>query len=242
MRTIFTALAISLFFIISFPILLLLLLLRRFNRKLSSQIAQFIVRNGFRFVMFFAGMRRKIIGVENVPRDRAVLFAANHKSIMDAPLSYIAIPVLTGFISKIQISKIPFLNLWMKCVNCIFLDRDDLRAGMRMILDCIDNIKNGYSMLISPEGTRSHTDEPLPFKDGSLKPAQKTGCPIIPVAITGTDEMFENHFPWIHKQKCILEFGKPIYLSELPPEIQKHPGEYVRSVIVEMLAKHKEML
>lgn len=242
MRTILTVLAISLFFIISFPFCLLLLLLRRFNRRLASRISQFIVRNAFRFVMFFAGMHRKVIGVENVPRDRAVLFAANHKSIMDAPLSYIAIPVLTGFVSKIEISRIPFLNLWMKNVNCIFFDRSDMRAGMKMILTTIDYIKDGYSILISPEGTRSHTDEPLEFKDGSLKAAQKTGCPIVPVAITGTDDMFENHMPWVHKQKVIIEFGKPILLSELPPEIQKKPGEYVRAAVVEMLKKHKEML
>lgn len=241
MRTILTVLAISLFFIVSLPLNLLMLLLRRYNRRLASRISQFTVRNAFRFIMFFGGMRRTVIGLENIPRDRAVLFAANHRSLMDAPLGYITLPVLTGFVSKIEISRVPFLNLWMKNVNCLFLNRSDLRAGMKMVLDCIDNINNGYSMFIAPEGTRSQTDELLPFKDGSLRPAQKTGCPIIPVAITGTDELFENHKPWLRKTRVIIEYGKPIYLSELPPEIQKKPGAYVRDIITEMLKNHKDL-
>lgn len=241
MRTILAALAISIFFILSLPINLLLLLLRKKHRRLASRISQCIVRNAFRFVMFFAGMKRTVIGLENIPKDEPVLFAANHRSLMDAPLGYITLPVLTGFVSKIEISKVPFLNLWMKNVNCLFLDRSDVRAGMKVILSCIDYIKEGFSIFIAPEGTRSQTDELLPFKDGSLKPAQKTGCAIIPVAITGTDVLFENHKPWIHKANVIIEYGKPIYLKDLSAEDQKKPGAYVRQVVSDMLAGHKAL-
>lgn len=232
MRTIAAALVIALFFILFFPACLLLLLLRKWNRRLASRISQFLVRNAFRLSMWPGGMKRIVVGLENIPKDTPVLYAANHRSLLDAALGYITIPNLTGFVAKKEVGKVPFLNLWMLNVNCLFLDRSDIKAGLKVILTCIDYIKEGYSIFIAPEGTRSHEKDPLPFKDGSLKPAQKTGCPIIPVAITGTDDLFENHKPWLRKTKVILEFGKPIYLNELDPEIQKHPGAYVRETVV----------
>ena len=241
MRTILAALVIILFFIIFFPACLLLLLLRKCNRKLASRISQFLVRNAFRLSMWPGGMKRIVKGLENIPKDQAVLYAANHRSLLDPALGYIVLPNITGFVAKKEIAKVPFLNLWMLNVNCLFLDRKDIRKGMQTILKTTDYIKEGYSMFIAPEGTRSHDKDPLPFKDGSLKPAQKTGCPIVPVAITGTDDLFENHKPWLYKTKVVIEFGKPIVLSELDPEIQKHPGAYVREKVMEMLAGHEEL-
>ena len=242
MRTIAAVFVISVFFILFFPICLLLLLLRKFNRRLASRISQWIVRGAFKAAMWPGGMKYTILGKENVPKDTPVLYAANHRGILDAAIGYIAVPTLTGFVAKKEIRKVPFLNLWMHNVNCLFLDRSDIKAGLKVILTCIDYIKDGYSIFIAPEGTRSHEKAPLPFKDGSLKPAQKTGCPIIPVAITGTDDLFENHKPWLRKTKVILEFGKPIYLNELDPEIQKHPGAYVREKVIELLAGHEALV
>lgn len=242
MRTIAAVFVIVLFFILFFPVCLLLLLLRRLNRKLASRISQCIVRCAFKAAMWPGGMKRIVIGTENIPSDTPVLYAANHRSLLDAALGYIAVPNLTGFVAKKEIRKVPFLNLWMYNVNCLFLDRSDIKAGLKVILTCIDYIKEGYSIFIAPEGTRSHSKDPLPFKDGSLKPAQKTGCPIIPVAITGTDDLFENHKPWLRKTKVVIEFGKPIYINELEPEIQKHPGAYVRGKVIELLAGHDALV
>ena len=242
MRTVLAVFVIVIFFILFFPICLLLLLLRKFNRRLASRISQFLVKGAFRAAMWPGGMKYTIIGKENVPTDTPVLYAANHRSLLDAAIGYIGVPNLTGFVSKKEVRKGPILNLWMYNVNCLFLDRSDIKAGLKVILTCIDYIKEGYSIFIAPEGTRSHDKDPLPFKDASLKPAQKTGCPIIPVAITGTDDLFENHKPWLKKTKCILEFGKPIYLADLDPELQKHPGAYVREKVMEMLATHDALV
>lgn len=241
MRTILLFLALVTFFIVTLPAYLILLLLRKYNKRLSVKISQVFVNYGFRFVLFFAGTKRKVIGVENVPKDQAVLYVANHRSYADIPLAYITLPTLTGFIAKKEIEKVPFLSWWMKNLNCLFLDRDDLKAGLKTILQGIDYIKDGYSMFIAPEGTRNHGDELLPFKEGSLKMAQKTGCLIIPVAITGSDDVFEKHVPWVRRANTIIEYGKPINIKELPPENQKFLGAYMREVITEMLANHKQL-
>lgn len=240
MRTVLVFLALVIFFIVTFPAYLILLLVRRFNKRLSVKISQVIVAYGFRFVLFFAGTKRTVIGVENVPKDQAVLYVSNHRSFADIPLAYITLPTLTGFVAKKEIAKVPFFSWWMRNLNCLFLDREDLKAGLKTILEGIEYIKDGYSIFIAPEGTRNQGEEMLPFKEGSMKMAQKTGCLIIPVAISGSDDVFENHAPWVRRASTVIEYGTPINIKELPPENQKFLGAYVRDVIAEMLAKQNE--
>ena len=97
----------------------------------------------------------------------------------------------------------------------IVLNRTDIKKGLQTILEGIDLIKKGTSIVIFPEGTRSKTEDLLPFKEGSLKIAEKSKCPIIPVAITNTESVFENHLPRIKKASVVIEFGTPIYLDHM---------------------------
>lgn len=242
MRTIFVFIHLAIFFIVSFPAYLILLLLRKKNRRLSSVISQKIVNYAFRFVTFPTGMKRVVLGLENVPKDTPVLYVSNHRSLADIPMAYITVPNLMGFVAKVEIKKAPFLSWWMVLVNCLFLDRSDMRAGMKVILDGIDSIKQGYSIFIAPEGTRNQGAELLPFKEGSLKMADKTGCPIIPVAISGTDDVFENSAPWIKKATCVIEYGKPVYPDQLSKEERKAMGAYCRDIVTEMLKGHEQYL
>jgi 1-acyl-sn-glycerol-3-phosphate acyltransferase len=144
--------------------------------------------------------------------------------------------------AKKEIAKVPFLRTWMGFLQCLFLDRKDIRQGLKTILKAIDQVKAGYSIFISPEGTRSQGKEMLPFKEGSFKVSEKSGCPIIPVAITNTDELFENHFPRIKSAKVVIEFGKPIYPKQLDKDQQKHLGSYVQNIIKEMLDKNQSLV
>ena len=242
MRTFLVFLFLAIFFIVSFPVYLILLLLRKKNRRLSSVISQKIVKFAFKFVTFPTGMKRVVLGLENVPKDTPVLYVSNHRSLADIPMAYITVPNLMGFVAKVEIKKAPFLSWWMVLVNCLFLDRSDMRAGMKVILDGIDSIKQGYSIFIAPEGTRNQGAELLPFKEGSLKMADKTGCPIIPVAISGTDDVFENSFPWIKKSTCVIEYGKPVYPDQLSKEERKAMGAHCRDIITEMLQGHEQYL
>lgn len=242
MRTFFVFLFLAIFFIVSFPVYLILLLLRKKNRRLSSVISQKIVKFAFKFVTFPSGMKRVVLGLENVPKDTPVLYVSNHRSLADIPMAYITVPNLMGFVAKIEIKKAPFLSWWMVLVNCLFLDRSDMRAGMKVILDGIDSIKQGYSIFIAPEGTRNQGAELLPFKEGSLKIADKTGCPIIPVSISGTDDVFENSSPWIKKATCVIEYGKPVYPDQLSKDERKAMGAYCRNIITEMLKGHEQYL
>ena len=239
MRTILIVLVLVLFFIVTLPFYLLLLLLKRFCPLCAARIAQGFIRFGFGLVLLCTGAKKTVLGRENVPAGQPVLYVANHRSLMDTPLAYTTVPTVTSFVSKIEMKRVPFLSWWMRLMNCLFLDREDLRAGLKMVLDGIELIKSGYSIYISPEGTRTHEEEPLPFKEGSVKMAQKTGCPIIPVAISGTDDVLENTWPWVHKASIVIEYGKPIDPNALEGDDKKFMAAYCRNVIIEMRKGHK---
>lgn len=241
MRLILIVLFLLLFFIISIPLFLIEFIVGKFSRHRQVTSSQRIVVMAFKVILFLAGVKRTVIGLENIPKDEPILYIANHRSYFDVPIAYASLPTLTGFMAKKEIGRIPFLRTWMRFLQCLFLDRDDIRQGMKTILQAIEQIKTGYSIFISPEGTRNQGKEMLPFKEGSFKVAEKTGCAIIPVALSNTDELFENHVPWVRSAKVVVEFGKPIYPNQLDKEQRKHLGSHVQDIIKEMLDKNARL-
>ncbi len=242
MRLIIALMFLLIFFIISIPLYLIEFIIGRFNHRAMVASSQAIVVGAFRIILLISGVKRTVIGRENVPKNEPILYIANHRSYFDVPVAYSSIPTLTGFMAKKEIAKVPFLSYWMRFLQCLFLDRDDIKQGLKTILKGIEQIKAGYSIFIAPEGTRSQGTEMLPFKEGSFKIAEKTGCAIIPVSISNTDEAFEKHFPWIHSTHVIIEYGKPIYPKELTKEQQKFLGSYVQGIIRETLAKNASLI
>ena len=239
-RFIAAILFIVIFLIISIPIQLVLLILRKFNPYAVKTASLKIVSFAFNVVMLICGIKTTVIGEENVPKDQAVLYVGNHRSIFDIVLCYPRVPNPTGFIAKKEVLKVPLLNIWMIYLDCLFLDRKDLRKGLEMVLTAIDKVKNGISIFIYPEGTRNKTDEPLgEFHKGSFKIAQKSGCPIVPVVVTKTDEILEKHAPFIKGAKVTIEYCKPIIIKELDKEDQKNIDQYVKSIIEETYIKNR---
>ena len=114
-----------------------------------------------------------------------------------------------------------------------------------MILTGIDQIKNGISMCIFPEGSRSKTEletDMLPFKEGSMKMAEKTGCAIIPMALVHTADIFEKHIPVIRRTHVILTYGAPIYVKDLDKTERRHIGAYTQNIIHKMLEEKMELV
>lgn len=242
-RVILALLFAILFLIVGIPILGIEWIIGKFNKQ-AADISQLrMVQWAFRVILFICGTKLTIIGEENVPKDKPVLYIGNHKSYFDIIITYARCPRLTGYVAKDSMEKVPLLSAWMKRLHCLFINREDVKEALKTILAGIDNIKNGISMCIFPEGTRNKSEElMLPFKEGSFKMAEKTGCPIIPMAITNSAEILENHFPKVKKAHVIVEYGTPIYPKELDASLKKKLGTHCQSVIEEMLIKNKELL
>lgn len=239
-RTILIALTLFLYLVLLLPVLGIEWIYHKINPEKADYQQLRMVQAAFRLMLKMTGARIQVIGEENVPKDRAVLYVGNHKSYFDILLTYSRVPRLTGYVAKKEMEGFPILSIWMKRLHCLFLDRKDIKQGLKTILTGIDLIKNGISVCIFPEGTRNKSnDRLLPFKEGSLKMAEKTGCPIIPFAITNSSKLFEDHMPFVRPCDIIIEYGKPIYPAELPKEEKKFLGAYCRKQIEDMLIAHE---
>lgn len=239
MRTIIIVLFVFFFLVLGLPVLGLMWIISKFNKPWADKAQLRIVQWAFKCIIFLSGAKINFIGEENIPTDEAVLYISNHRGFFDTIITYSRCPALTGYISKKSMLKVPFLGLWMKRLYCLFLDRDDLKQGLKIILTAIEQIKSGISMCVFPEGTRcKNAADPtdlLPFKDGSFKIATKTKCKIVPIAIVGTSALLEDNFPWVKKGNVTIKYGTPIDLATLSKDEQKHIGAYCHDVISEML-------
>ena len=232
------------FLILSIPILIVEWIIGKFNPYKKDISSLHLIQSVFRFILWLTGVEVTVIGEELVPTDEAVLYIGNHRSFFDILLTYTRCPRLTGYIAKAEMEKIPLLSNWMHYLHCLFLDRKDIKQGLKTILTAVDKVKSGISICIFPEGTRNRNKDELdmlPFHEGSFKIATKAKCPIIPIAISNSANIFEAHFPKISPARVVVEYGKPIYPDELSKEDKRHVGEYTQNVIRKMLIKNKPL-
>ena len=104
----------------------------------------------FKVMLKVSGVEVTVIGEENIP-DEPVLFIGNHRSYFDILLTYSRCARLTGYIAKKEMLKYPLLRDWMKRLYCLFLDRDNIKEGLKTILAGVDEVKKGISVCIFPE-------------------------------------------------------------------------------------------
>lgn len=246
LRTILIILFLAIYFLIGIPITGILWLIGKKNQKTQQQIANAFVKTAFKIILnFIAGTKVTVIGQEKIPQNTAVLYVGNHRGFFDILLIHTLSPNPVGFISKKEMEHLPFLSTWMRLIRCLFLDRDNIKQGLQTILTGISYVREGTSICIFPEGTRSRSKdetELLPFKEGSFKIAEKSGCPIIPVSMNHVSAIFEDHFPRVKSQHVIVEFGDPIYPNTLSKEEKKYLGAHTREKIIQTIQKNSTLL
>ena len=240
-RLILVAVFLVLFLVLGIPLLLIEWMISKFNQRAKDISSLRIVQWAFKVILFLAGTKVVIKGEENVPKNEPVLYVGNHRSYFDIVITYSRVPDLTGYIAKKEMLRWPLLVNWMKNLHCLFLDRQDVKQGLKTILTAIDKVKAGISICIFPEGTRNRVNDTfMEFHEGSFKVASKSGCAVVPMAIYNSAAIFEDHIPWIRKTTVIVEYGKPFYIKDLPKETQKRVGAYSRDLIMENYFRLKE--
>lgn len=241
-RFICVALAVGLFLILSIPLMIFEWIFRKFKPELADRSSLAIVNWAFRIVIRLSGTKVIVLGEENVPKDTAVLYVGNHRSFYDIILTYVRVPRPTGYVAKKEMLKVPLLSVWMKRLHCLFLDRQDVKQGLKTILEAVEKVKSGISICIFPEGTRNKVNDTfLPFHDGSFKIAEKGKVPVVPITLLNTAAIFENQAPKIKKATVVIEYGKPVDLSELDKETKKNIGSYFCDIISETYFKNKAL-
>ncbi|WP_243154797.1 lysophospholipid acyltransferase family protein [Clostridium thermarum] len=187
------------------------------------------------YVMKLSRTKLEVYGVENIPEE-ACVFVSNHQAIFDAFAILCPLKNVTAFIAKKEIKKIPLIHAWLDAIGTVFIDRSNIREGMKALTEGAQNIKKGISMVIFPEGTRSLSSEMGTMKKGSLKMAFMAKAPIVPVTVDGTYRVLEvGNKVTGHTIKIM--FHKPIYTTDLSKEEQKDLTDVIQDTIASGL-KH----
>lgn len=204
--------------------------LNKEDKKDIHTTANKVAKKWATFQLKRAGTKTNVYGIENLP-EGGVLFVSNHQSYFDVGFFLAYIPKNKGFIAKIETNKIPLVQGAMKSLRCIFLDRKDLRKGAKTILEGIEILKDNYSLVIFPEGTRGENGRMLPFKAGAFKLATKSLVPIVPVTIDGAYKIMPRNQKLIHKAEVDITIHPPIYTKDLNLEEQKNLPQKVYEII-----------
>ena len=135
-----------LYLILGIPVLGIEYLIGKKNPHLRDISSLRLVQWAFRVINRICGVRLTVIGHENVPADQAVLYVANHNSYFDIIITYALCPGLTGYISKDTLGKVPLLNIWMRRLYCLFMNRDDMKQSLKVILQLFPNAKGVFGI------------------------------------------------------------------------------------------------
>lgn len=188
-----------------------------------------------RRVIWVTGSKVTVWGQENIPKDKGVVFIANHQSYLDIPVMIGFIEKPKGFIAKIELLKIPILNMWIRQLGGVFIVRNDPKQSLKAINQGAEQVKKGKSMVIFPEGTRSSDGKLGQFKPGSLKLAIKSGAPIVPVVIKGTINILSKKKFAIKPSNVEIFILPPILQDEVEKKDTNDLTEKIRSAILEKL-------
>ena len=172
-----------------------------------------------------------VSGLEKINLDETYLLVSNHLSLVDISAIIKAFPKYVTFASKSELSSVFVFGDWMRLCGSVFLDRENPRETITSFNKAIENLKNGISMCIFPEGTRSITGEIGKFKRGSFKLAIKSNVKILPVVLHGTREIYENNCKRIKKGTVKVIFLDPIDVSKLSKDEIKNINDVVRDNI-----------
>ena len=167
-------------------------------------------------ILAIAGIKVKITGKENVVPKTPYVFVSNHRSLFDIPVLQRYVPNDFSFIFKKEIARVPLFGWQMQLGPHIVINRQNPEKAMKSIENATKMMtKRKISVLIFPEGTRSKTGEMLPFKRGAFHLAAQVGFPIIPITISGTENLFQKKPFRINSGNVTLDFGKPISVDNV---------------------------
>jgi 1-acyl-sn-glycerol-3-phosphate acyltransferase len=200
-----------------------------------GDILYILGHGGVRLALALSGIRYRLAGAEHLPHDRAAVYCANHQSNVDPPLLFTALHPRMHVLYKAELERMPILARAFRMGGFIPVNRNNKEDAMRSIDAGVASIREGHSFLIFPEGTRSKTEELLPFKKGGFIMAIKAQAPIVPVAIRGGREAMRRGSRIVRPVTVNIRVGEPIETAGMTLEDRDRLIEAVRLAIKSLL-------
>jgi len=192
-------------------------------------------------LLFLAGIDVKVDGVENIPKEKAVIFMPNHQGHWDYPILFNSLPRRFAFVAKKELFSVPFLGKYMENAGNIPIDRQAGKSAHETLSRVTNAVREGESILVFPEGTRTWDGKVGEFKRGSFHVAFETGAPVVPVAISGSFAIMKRHSWVVNPGKIELKIGKPVTLQVSGQHVTRDDYliamDKVKNAIITMLPK-----
>lgn len=236
----FTLYCIIIFFLLLIALGLLIVIPVIIHPK-GGEISFFFIRIWARTWSFLCGIRYKFHGKEYLDLNQSYIYIFNHRSFIDAPIIPLAIPQQIRAIGKKELSRIPLFG-WVAGKVAIWVDRTDAESRKISVERLSEFLKLGISVVVSPEGTRNNTEDPLlPFQKGAFRLAIETKTPIAPIAIIGADQIMKRGSWLISPGKVNVYFSKPIPAPQSSHTAVSDYIELCREKLVTMILAHKQL-
>lgn len=175
----------------------------------------------------------RVRGLHHIPRTGAFLLVSNHISIADPPVLIGYVPRHLHFITKAEAFEQWPLNVILPPGEPVKIHRG--RADRQALREAEAFLRNGEPVAIFAEGTRSKAGEAQEARAGVVFLAQRTGVPIVPAAISGTEKLFRKRFPWYQRAKVQVTFGPPFTLADIG-EVTRHNRDEIASRVMGRVA------
>ena len=179
----------------------------------------------------------KVTGLENLPTDRPFMLYGNHQGMFDVVAISGTCPIPLAVVYKKELKGVPMLQQIYDCTRSYAMDREDVRQSLTVIQNVTEELKQGRSFVIFPEGTRSRKgNEMLEFHGGSFRCAIKSKCTVIPMALIDSFRVLDEKGS---KPVTVqLHYLKPIEYEEYKDLKTTQLAELVRSRIAACIAEN----
>lgn len=163
--------------------------------------------------IFIYVFRGRAFGRDHVPAEGGVLLVANHQSFLDPPLVGLPLNRECHFMARDTLFTNPHFDRLIRALNAFPVRRGASDVGA--LKEGLRRLKGGAALLVFPEGTRTRDGSVGPFLKGSLVLAQRTGVPIVPVAVHGAYECWPRNRRWPQRLPITIVYGKPVSAEEV---------------------------
>ncbi len=188
-----------------------------------------------KLIIWLTGVKVVVNGLEHLDRNNPQVLVANHQGSFDIWALSSQLPIQFRWVVKKELFKIPALGGAMRAAGDISLDRSNPRQAMKDIKLGLERLKQGRSLIVFPEGTRTRDGKVGEFKAGALLLAFQSRVPIVPVSIKGSFDIMPKNSIWLHPQTIWITIHPPVSVKSLSRQDKKAIPERLRQIIADDL-------